>query len=222
MIDVVLAEDEALLRSGLRLLLEFEGDIAVVAEAGDGEAALRAVQRHRPDVLLIDLQMPRVGGIEAIRRLRADPQGLDCRSLVLTTFDDDDDVLAALRAGADGYLLKDVQPDALRQAVRAVVNGEPVLASRALSAVLHIVSAVRPARGDLLVGFSDREIDVLREVGKGLSNAEIAQRLHLSPATVRTYVSRMLVRRGLRDRAQLVVLAYESGLQERGGDTAST
>lgn len=212
MIHVVLAEDEVLLRSGLRLLLENDAEIEVVAEVAEGEAALAAVRRHRPEVLLVDLHMPGLGGIETVTRLRADPSAAGTRALVLTTFDADEDVLAALRAGADGYLLKDVAPEELRGAIHSVAAGQPVASPAVLATMMRAVAVARPAQVDLLDQFSPRETDVLRAVGNGLSNAEIAAALHLSPATVRTYVSRMLSRSGSRDRAQLVVLAYESGL----------
>lgn len=212
MIRVVLAEDEPLLRAGLRLLLEHGGEICVVGEALEGAAALAQVRRHRPDVLLIDLRMPGVNGIDAIRRLRADAAAHGTRALVLTTFDDDEDVLAALRAGADGYLLKDVQPEELRRSVRAVAAGERIVSPTVLTTVLRTVAESRPPRSELLSRFSPRELDVLALVGQGLSNNEIADELHLSPATIRTYVSRMLINSGSGNRAQLVVLAYESGL----------
>lgn len=212
MIRVVLAEDEPLLRSGLRLLLEHDDRIRVVAEAADGAAAVAAVRRHRPEVLLIDLRMPGMNGIDALRRLREDPAGTGTRALVLTTFDDDDDVLAALRAGADGYLLKDVEPEELRRSVRAVAAGERVVSPPVLGTVLRAVAASRQPRSELLSRFTPRELDVLAAVGRGASNGEIAAELNLSPATVRTYVSRMLLNSGSRDRSQLVVLAYESGL----------
>lgn len=215
MIRVVLAEDEPLLRSGLRMLLEHDSIIQVIAEVGDGAAALAATHRHRPDVLLIDLRMPGMDGVETIRQLRAHPTIATTHALVLTTFDDDTDVLAAIRAGADGYLLKDVEAEELRRAVRAVAAGERVIAPAVLATVLRTVALVRPPQSELLKEFSPRELDVLRAVGGGLSNHEIAARLHLSPATVRTYVSRMLHRSGSRDRAQLVILAYESGLLDR-------
>jgi DNA-binding NarL/FixJ family response regulator len=216
-ITVVLAEDEPLLRSGLRMLLERDDGITVVAEAADGEAALASVARHHPDVLLIDLRMPGLGGIEAIRLLRRDTAMGSTRALVLTTFDDDTDVLDALRAGADGYLLKDLDPEELRRSVRAVAAGDRVVSPAVLSTVLRTIAGTRSPQSRLLDTFTTRETDVLAAVGRGLSNAEIAVELHLSPATVRTYVSRMLSRSGARDRAQLVVLAYESGLMDRTG-----
>jgi len=212
MIRVVLAEDEPLLRSGLRVLLERDDEIVIVAEAGDGAAALAAVRRHRPQVLLVDLRMPGLGGIDTIRTLREDPTAEGTRALVLTTFDDDEDVLEALRAGADGYLLKDVEPEELRRAIRSIAAGTPVVSPSVLATMVRTVTQSRPARAHLLDRFSPRERDVLAAVGRGLSNSEVAAELHLSPATVRTYVSRMLINSGLRDRSQLVILAYESGL----------
>jgi DNA-binding NarL/FixJ family response regulator len=217
MIRVVLAEDEPLLRSGLRLLLERDGQIAVVAEVADGAAAVAAVRRHRPHVLLVDLRMPVLGGVDTIRALRQDPELKDTPTLVLTTFDSDEDVIEALRVGANGYLLKDVHPEELRGAVRSIASGTPVVSPSVLATMLRTVAQSRPPRAHILDRFTARERDVLAAVGRGLSNNEIAAELNLSGATVRTYVSRMLTHSGLRDRSQLVILAYESGLVRGDG-----
>lgn len=213
MIRVVVAEDEPLLRSGLIALAQRDGDIEVVAEAEQGGAALARVREQRPDVVLMDLQMPGIDGIAATQLITEDP-GLDhVAVLVLTTFAEDETVVEALRAGAAGYVLKDIEPEALREAIRAVAAGEPVLSPEVTATVMR-AAASAPSGVDaaLVAHLAPREIDVLTEVGRGLNNAEIAAALVISPATSRTYVSRLLTKLDARDRAQLVVIAHRAGL----------
>ncbi|WP_022917922.1 response regulator transcription factor [Ruania albidiflava] len=218
MITLALVDDSAVVRTGLRALATHDGDIEVVAEAGTGRAGLAEVRRTRPDVVLMDLRMPELDGIEATQAIAADPELADVRVVILTTFDEDAEILAAIRAGAAGYLLKDVSPGRLRESVRLVAAGEPIFsptAARTLvrSAAAHSASVVDATP---LAQLSDREREVLTAVGRGLTNDEIAVELYLSPATARTYVSRLLARTGVRDRAGLVVLAYETGLVRPG------
>jgi DNA-binding NarL/FixJ family response regulator len=213
MIRVVIAEDEALLRSGLRALAEHDGDIAVVAEADQGGAALARVRATRPDVVLMDIQMPGVDGITATQLITEDPDLSHVAVLVLTTFAEHDTVLEALQAGATGYLLKDIAADELRQAIRDVAAGRPALSPDVTATVMRAAVKSRTAvDADLLEGLAPREREVLTCVGLGLNNAEIAERLFISPATARTYISRLLRKLEARDRAQLVVAAYRSGL----------
>ncbi|QOR70640.1 response regulator transcription factor [Ruania alkalisoli] len=221
MISLALVDDSALVRAGLRTLATHDGDIDVVAEAGTGRAGVAEVRRTRPDVVLMDLRMPEVDGIEATQAICADPELDQVRVLVLTTFDEDAEILAAVRAGASGYLLKDVAPEELREAIRTVAAGDRALGAAALRALVQAVSDHRPADPDdsalaRLADLTARERDVLACVGRGQSNDEIAATLFLSPATARTYVSRLLAKLDARDRSQLVVLAYESGLVRPG------
>lgn len=215
MIRIVLVDDQPIVRTGLRALAERDGDITVVGEAGNGEDGLGLVRELLPDVVLMDVRMPGMDGVEATRRIVADERLRQAGVLVLTTFDEDEHVFGAIRAGAAGYLLKDVAPEDLRRAVRAVAAGEPVLSP---SVTRSVMDAVVRGRVDdtVLAGLTARETDVLRLVGRGSDNREIAAELGLSPDTARTYVSRLLTRLGARDRAQLVVLAYESGLLRPG------
>ena len=218
MIRIVLVDDQELVRTGLRALAERDGDIEVVGEASDGRTGLSRVRELRPDVVLMDLRMPQLDGIAATARITADPALDAVRVVVLTTFDEDEDVLAAIRAGAAGYLLKDVAPAALREAVRVVAGGEALLSPAVTTTVLarlgeHLATRVEPG---LLDALTPREREVLALVGRGMSNDEIGARLHLSPATARTYVSRLLAKLRARDRSRLVVLAYESGLVRPG------
>ena len=218
MIRIVLVDDQELVRTGLRALAERDGDIEVVGEAADGRAGLARVRELRPDLVLMDLRMPLLDGIAATARITADPTLDEVRVVVLTTFDEDEDVLAAIRAGAAGYLLKDVAPAALREAVRVVAGGDSLLSPAVTSTVLarlgeHLATRVEPG---LLDALTPREREVLALVGRGMSNDEIGARLHLSPATARTYVSRLLAKLRARDRSRLVVLAYESGLVRPG------
>ncbi|WP_407319636.1 response regulator transcription factor [Isoptericola halotolerans] len=217
MIRLALVDDQELVRAGLRPLAERDGDIEVVGEAADGRDGLALVRRTVPDVVLMDVRMPRMDGIEATRGIVADPALRGVRVLVLTTFDEDEHVFAAIRAGAAGYLLKDVAPADLRAAVRTVAAGDSLLSPAVTARVMRaVVAGPPPSATSPLDALSDREREVLAAVGRGLTNAEIAAELYLSPATARTYVSRLLARLEARDRAALVVLAYESGLVRPG------
>jgi DNA-binding NarL/FixJ family response regulator len=214
-ITVGICDDQALVRDGLRVQLGYAGDIEVVGEASDGEQAVALARRERPDVLLMDIRMPRVDGIEATRRIVADPAAGGVRVLILTTFDLDEHVYAALAAGASGFILKDATPEEIVQAVRVVAAGESLLAPRVTSRLVReFASRPRPGhtRGEALGSLTDREVEVLQLIAQGLSNAELADRLVISHATAKTHVSRILAKLGLRDRAQLVVAAYEAGL----------
>lgn len=218
MIRVVVIDDQHLVRTGIRTLLERAEDIEVVGEGADGEAGLRAVLEHRPDVVLMDIRMPGLDGVAATRRIRADPRLTDVAVLVLTTFDADEHVFAAIRSGARGFLLKDSEPDDLRRAVRVVAGGDSWLSPAVTERVMH--AAVRGAPSvvavDQLRPLTQREREVLAEVGAGRPNEEIARRLQMSAATARTHVSRVMTKLGARDRSQLVVIAYESGLLTPG------
>jgi DNA-binding NarL/FixJ family response regulator len=220
-IRVALIDDQAMVRAGFRMILECETDIAVVGEAADGRDAVDLVARARPDVVLMDVRMPHVDGIEATRRVRAtaDPPHV----LVLTTFDLDDYVYPALRAGASGFLLKDAPAEQLVDAVRVIAAGDALLAPSVTRRLIEDV-ARRPALDATpppgLADLTDREREVLQLIARGLSNAEIAERLYLGEATVKTHVGRVLTKLGLRDRVQAVVVAYESGLVTPGaGET---
>ena len=218
MISVVIADDQALLRGGLRMILEAQTDLVVLAEAADGEEAVRRVREHAPDLVLMDIRMPGVDGIEATRRIVADPM-LATQVLVLTTFDQDDYVYEALRAGASGFLLKSAPPARLVEAVRVVAAGEALLAPSVTRRLIeqHVSRTSQGADAqrvrDRLTG---REIEVVGLIASGKSNAEIAGSLVLSEATVKTHVNRILHKLALRDRVQVVVLAYETGLVEPG------
>jgi DNA-binding NarL/FixJ family response regulator len=220
-VRVLLVDDQPLLRMGFRLVLDGEEDLTVVGEAGDGAEALRQVAALRPDVVLMDVRMPGTNGIEATERIVA--SGSPSRVLILTTFDLDEYAFAALRAGASGFLLKDARPAELVGAIRAVATGDAVVSPRVTRRMLELFSAELPAagaapapRGDArLAELTHREREVLLAVAEGLSNAEVAERLFLSEATVKTHVGRILAKLGVRDRVQAVVLAYESGLVGR-------
>ncbi|HEU4915281.1 MAG TPA: response regulator transcription factor [Acidimicrobiia bacterium] len=216
MTRVGIADDQALVRAGLETIILHTDGLELVGEATNGLEAVELARNRRPDVLLMDIRMPLVDGIEATRRIVDDSELADVRVLILTTFDADEYVYAALRAGASGFLLKDVPPEELVGAIRVVAEGEALLAPsitrRLISefAIRPSITDERAVRGlDLLTG---REREIMVEVGRGLSNAEIANALVVSHATVKTHVSRILTKLGARDRAQLVVLAYESGL----------
>ncbi len=220
-IRVVLADDQAMVRSGLRLLLESEPDIEVVGEAGDGAEALEVIRWRQPDVVLMDVQMPGVDGLEAIRRLRDGPANASAtRVIVLTTFDLDEYVFAALRAGAAGFLLKNAPADDLVAAVRTVAAGDALLAPSVTRTVIaafgHRRAPSETARE--LARLSEREREVLLLVARGRSNAEIAQELVIGEATVKTHLSSLFAKLGLRDRVEAVIFAYESGLVEPGAD----
>jgi DNA-binding NarL/FixJ family response regulator len=214
-VRVLLADDQTLVRLGFRALLERTDGIEVVAEASDGAEALERVRSARPDVVLMDIRMPGVDGIEATRQIVADPRLAGVRVIILTTFGDDEHVFEALHAGASGFLLKDVEPDDLRDAVRVVAQGEALLAPsvtrRLIAEFVSQPGRRRHSPGELSE-LTDREREVMAHVAAGLSNEEIAERLVISPATAKTHVSRILLKLDARDRAQLVVLAYETGL----------
>jgi DNA-binding NarL/FixJ family response regulator len=220
-IRVGIADDQALIRDGLRVQVSLARDLEFVGEASNGEQAVALARQQRPDVLLMDVRMPVLDGIEATRRIVADTATEAVRVVVLTTFDLDDYVYGALRAGASGFLLKDATPEELLGAIRVVADGgaliTPQVTRRLIAEFAARPGAGRPNRriADLL---TERESEVLGLVGRGLSNAEIADRLVLSPLTAKTHVSRILTKLGLRDRAQLVVAAYESGLIVPGSD----
>lgn len=215
MIRVAICDDQALVRDGLRVQLGLVPDIDVVGEASDGEQAVALARREAPDVLVMDIRMPVLDGIEATRRIVADAATQRVRVLVLTTFDLDEHVYAALSAGASGFLLKDATPEEIVRAIRVVAAGESLLAptvtSRLVREFASRPTAGRP-RAELLTSLTEREVEVLLLVAQGLSNAELAERLVVSHATAKTHVSRILSKLGLRDRAQLVVAAYEAGL----------
>ena len=215
MIRVVVADDQELVRAGFRMLIDSEPDLEVVAEAADGVAAVDAVREHRPDVVLMDVRMPRMDGIEATRQIALDEATTAARVVILTTFNLDEYVFSAVRSGASGFLLKDTPPAQLLEAVRVVAAGEALLAPSVTRSLIE--EFARSARGDdqpavSLNHLTDREREVLGLVAQGLSNAEIAERLFVGPATAKTHVSRLLLKLQARDRAQLVMLAYESGL----------
>ncbi|WP_243228994.1 response regulator transcription factor [Microbacterium sp. CIAB417] len=217
-IRVVIVDDQELVRAGLRPLAERDGDIRVVDEAPDGRSGLSRVREHRPDVVLMDIRMPMMDGLEATRAIVSDPALDGVRVLILTTFDEDEHVHEAVRAGAAGYLLKDVSPEDLRSAIRTVAAGDALLSPAVTATVMRAAAgAARTPDRSRLDGLTEREIDVLTLVGRGRTNDEIAADLFLSPATTRTYVSRLLGRLHARDRAALVILAYETGLVRPAG-----
>ena len=218
-ITVAIVDDQPLIRTGLRTMLEHAPDLEIVGEADDGEKAVSLVRRHRPDVVLMDIRMPALDGIEATRRITADPALAAVRVLMLTTFDLDDYVYAAIRAGASGFMLKDARPEDILSAVRVVAAGDALLAptiTRRLISELAARPIDVPSPAPELAALTEREREVLALVGRGLSNGEIAERLYVSPATAKTHVSHIMTKLYARDRAQLVVLAYESGLVRPG------
>ncbi len=235
MITVELVDDQSLVRAGFHALLDAEDDLTVVAEAADGESAVAEARRHRPQVVLMDVRMPKVDGLQATAQITGDPALRDTRVVVLTTFELDEYVFGALRAGASGFLLKDVEPAELVAAVRVVAAGEALLAPRLTRRLIEAFVAGGPAGAagrvsaasaagappgsdpdETLQRLTPREREVLGLVGRGRSNAEIAEALVLSPLTAKTHVARLFSKLGARDRAQLVVTAYETGLVRPG------
>lgn len=215
---VVLVDDQALLRAGLRALIDAQADLTVVGEAGDGEEALDLIRRERPDVVLMDIRMPRTDGLEATRRVVTDPALAQTRVIILTTFELDEYVFEAVRIGASGFLVKDTEPAELLVGIRAVAGGDALLSpSVTRRLIAEFATRSRPsvptARLDPL---THREREIVGLVGEGLSNEEIAARLVVSPATAKTHVSRAMTKLHARDRAQLVVIAYETGLTRPG------
>lgn len=218
MISILLADDQNLIRAGFRALLDAEADMKVLAECGTGRDAVRLAREYHPDVVLMDIRMPDGDGLEATRQILSDPALTSARVVMLTTFELDDYIAEAVRAGAAGFLVKDTEPAELLRAVRIVHDGDALLSpsvTRRIMAQLarHSRAAERPVA---LERITDREREVLQLVGEGLNNAEIADRLFITPLTAKTHVSRIMAKLMVRDRAQLVVLAYESGLVRPG------
>ena len=223
MIRVLLADDQALIRAGFHVLIDAADDLQVVGEATDGAQAVDLARRERANVVLMDIRMPGVDGLEATRRISAADDLAGVKVIILTTFESDEYVYQAIRAGASGFLVKDTEPADLIQAVRVVARGDALLSPRVTRRLITDLAS-RPERpppsgplGRALAGLTDREREVLALVAEGLSNDEIAARLFLSPLTSKTHVSRIMTKLGARDRAQLVVIAYESGLVTPGG-----
>ena len=214
MISVVVVDDQPLVRMGLRTLINSEDDLQLAGEAEDGREGVALVKRVRPDVVLMDIRMPRLDGIGALREITADPALAETRVVVLTTFELDEYVFDALQAGAAGFLIKDSEPADMLRAVRLVAAGESLLSPSVTRRVIASFTARAPLGRphDRLGELTDREREVLGLIGEGLSNDEIGARLVVSPATARTHVSRVMTKLGARDRAQLVVIAYQSGL----------
>jgi DNA-binding NarL/FixJ family response regulator len=216
-IGVLLADDQAMVRTGFRMILESDPDIGVVGEAANGEQATASARRLRPDVVLMDIQMPGGDGLEATRRITADPE-LHCRVVILTTFERDEYVFEALQAGASGFLLKNAPPEELLHAVRVVADGDALLAPSVTRRIIEQFAHPRsnPELGARLESLTHRELEVLQLLAGGKSNAELAAELFVTEGTIKTHVSSLLSKLGLRDRVQAVVLAYESGLVTPG------
>ena len=218
-IRVLLVDDQSLVLAGLAQLLKRAEDIEVVGETDDGLSGVEMARRLRPDVVLMDIRMPGLDGIEATRRIVADPNLAETKVVMLTTFDSDELIYDSLRAGASGFLLKDIEPEDLRKAVRIVAAGEALLAPAVTRRLLEsFTRSMSPERMDIVEGLTEREREVLTLVGKGRSNDQIAEGLFLSPTTVKTHVNRTMTKLGVHDRAGLVVVAYESGLVRPGED----
>jgi DNA-binding NarL/FixJ family response regulator len=218
MIRVLLADDQVLVRAGFRALLDAQDDIEVVGEAGDGDQAVRLTRELAPDIVLMDIRMPGTDGLAATRQIAADGQLANVRVVILTTFELDEYVFEAVRSGASGFLVKDTEPDELVQAIRVVAGGDALLSPSVTRRLIgeFAARAKGPRRPAGLAELTDREQEVLALVADGLSNGEIAKRLYVSPATAKTHVSRAMIKLQARDRAQLVVIAYESGLVRPG------
>ena len=219
MIRVVLADDQALVRAGFRALLDAQDDVEVVGEAGDGDEAVRLVRRLSPDVVLMDIRMPGTDGLSATKTIVDDERLSDTRIVILTTFEIDEYVFEAIRSGASGFLVKDTEPVELLRAVRAVAKGDALLSPSVTRRLIgEFASKTRePRPSPTLAVLTDREREVMALAAEGLTNDEIAERLYVSPMTAKTHVSRAMVKLGARDRAQLVVFAYESGLVRPAG-----
>jgi DNA-binding NarL/FixJ family response regulator len=219
MIRILLADDQTLIRAGFRALLSAEPDMAVVAECGTGRDAVQLARREHPDVVLMDIRMPDGDGLEATRQIMAAKELAGTRVIILTTFELDEYIAEAVRAGAAGFLVKDTEPEELLRAVRVVHDGDallsPSVTRRIMAQLAMQPTAAAPSDGRL-EQITEREREVLQLVGEGLNNAEIAQRLFITPLTAKTHVSRIMTKLLVRDRAQLVVLAYESGLVRPG------
>ncbi|MGW5686009.1 response regulator [Nonomuraea sp. NPDC003754] len=218
-IKVLLVDDQALVRAGFRSLLARSRDITVVGEAQDGDEAVTLSASTRPDVILMDIRMPGTDGITATRRIVTNPTTLGCRVIILTTFDTDEHVFAALRAGASGFLTKEVEPAELRQAVAAVAGGDALLSPGVTRRVIEQFAHrqdLTPSAGRRLAALTARELETVKLVALGLSNNEIAERLVISPLTAKTHITRAIAKLNVRDRVQLVILAYESGLIRPG------
>ncbi|MDQ4032439.1 MAG: response regulator transcription factor [Actinomycetota bacterium] len=218
MISVLLADDQALVRAGFRALLDAQPDIEVVAEAGDGAAAVALAVELRPDVVLMDIRMPGTDGLAATKQIAADPRLAGVHVVILTTFELDEYVFEALRTGASGFLVKDTEPADLISGVRAVAGGDALLSPGVTRRLIaeFATRAKQPVDTAALGALTDREREVMALVAQGLSNEDIASTLFVSPATAKTHVSRAMVKLGARDRAQLVVIAYEAGLVRPG------
>ena len=218
MIRILLADDQTLIRAGFRALLDAEPDMEVVAEAGTGREAVRLAARDKPDVILMDIRMPDDDGLTATRRILADPSLSGTRIIILTTFELDEYIAEAVRAGAAGFLVKDTEPAELIRAVRVVHDGDALLSPSVTRRIMAQLASQSRAAGKVipLEQVTEREREVLALVGEGLNNAEIAERLFITPLTAKTHVSRIMTKLMVRDRSQLVVLAYESGLVRPG------
>jgi DNA-binding NarL/FixJ family response regulator len=215
-IKVLIADDQALVRGGFRVLIDSEPDMTVVGEAGDGAAAAELARATRPDVILMDVQMPGVDGIEGIRRVVADPELAGVRVLILTTFDEDDYAVAGLNAGASGFLLKTTDPGQLLHGIRVVAGGEELLSPGLTRRLIARMTKPAAVDHDVFEQLTTREREVVALAAQGLSNEEITRELVISPATTKTHISRALAKLGARDRAQLVALAYRHGLVRPG------